>query len=341
MQNNIVRTWMTPSPLTIGTQNSVRDAYEKMKLHHVRRLPVLDGEKLVGVITINDVHSLAPLGALPLLEQNALVADTKIARVMTSNPITIASEENISEAARLMMKHKISGLPVMKDGKLIGIISEADLFRLVISENWYPRNVSTAGPDGDKTLKLRSGESITIRAIRPDDATRLQASFAQMSLQTIYDRFMGYKKALPGPEARYLASLDYDCHMALVTTKTDEHGEETIIGVARYFVVEDEPSCAEFAIVISDAYQRQGLGTHLMLRLMEYAQAHGIRTFLGFAHGENYRLLRFVQRTGLPVERKLKGGIWEIRVQLEGIAFPETEKFALHHVERHNEHQHS
>jgi acetoin utilization protein AcuB len=341
MQNNTVRTWMTPSPLTISPEDSVRDAYEKMKLHHVRRLPVLEGEKLVGVITITDVHSLAPLGALPLLEQNKLVGDTRIARVMTSNLITIAPDENVGEAARLMMKHKISGLPVMKDEKLIGVISEADLFRLVIAENWHPREVPSAGPDGDETLKLRSGEYITIRPIRPDDAARLRTSFAQMSTQTIYDRFMGYKKALPDLEARYLSSLDYDCHMALVATKTDEHGEETIIGVARYFVVDDEPSCAEFAIVISDAYQRQGLGMHLMMRLMEYAQAHGIRTFLGFAHGENYRLLRFVQRTGLPVERKLKGGLWEIRVQLEGIAFPEAEKFALHHMDKHNEHQHS
>jgi len=341
MKNDTVSIWMTPSPLTISPEDIVREAYRKMKHHHIRRLPVLAGEKLVGVITITDVHNLAPLGALPLLEQNELVADTKIARVMTSNPITIAPEENVGEAARLMMKHKISGLPVMEDGKLIGIISEADLFRMVIAENWHPQTVTPAGSDGEETLWLRRGEAITIRPIRPDDAARLQASFAQMSPQTVYDRFMGYKKILPDQEARYLASLDYDCHMALIATKAEPHGEETIIGVARYYVLDNEPGCAEFAIVISDAYQRQGLGMHLMMRLMEYAQAHGIRTFLGFAHGENYRLLRFVQRTGLPVERKLKGGLWEIRVQLEGIAFEEAEKIALHHMEKHNEHQHS
>lgn len=338
MQNNIVRTWMTPSPLTIGPEESVWQAYETMKRHHIRRLPVIDGEKLVGVVTITDIRSLAPLGALPLLEHNALVAQTKIARVMTSNVITIAPDENVGEAARLMMKHKISGLPVMEDGKLIGVISEADLFRLMIAENWNPRTVLQAGPDGEETLKLRGGESITIRAIRPDDSIRLQSSFAQMSPETIYDRFMGYKKALLDQEARYLASLDYDCHMALVATKAEVDGEETIIGVARYYVVEDEPSCAEFAIVISDAYQRQGLGTLLIMRLMEYAQAHGIRTFLGYAHGENYRLLRFVQRTGLPIERKLKDGLWEIRVQLDGAIFSKAEKFNLNPKELHHEH---
>lgn len=341
MHNNTVRTWMTPSPLTIGTEDSVREAYEKMKRHHIRRLPVVDGEKLVGVITITDVRSLAPLGAMQILEQNAMLAETNTARVMTLDPITITPDENVGEAARLMMKYKFSGLPVMEDGKLVGVISEADLFRLVIAEHWHPRSVSTAGPDGEETLKLRGGESITIRPIRPDDATRLQASFAQMSPQTIYDRFMGYKKVLPDPEARYLASLDYDCHMALVATKAEEHGEETITGVARYYVMDNEPGVAEFAIVISDAYQRQGLGSHLMIRLIEYAQARGIHTFLGFAHGENYRLLRFVQRFGLPTEHKLKNGLWEIRVQLNGVVFSKTERHALNQKERHNEHQHS
>ncbi|HXQ38725.1 MAG TPA: GNAT family N-acetyltransferase, partial [Anaerolineales bacterium] len=200
---------------------------------------------------------------------------------------------------------------------------------------------SPAGLDGEVMLKLRGGEWITIRPIRPDDAKRLQNSFAQMSSQTIYDRFMGYKKVLLDQEAHDLTSLDYDCHMALVASTSGPNGEESIIGVARYYVLDDEPSCAEFAIVINDAYQRQGLGIHLFMRLMEYAQAHGICTFIGYAHGENYRLLRFVQRTGLPIERKLKDGLWEIRVQLAGIDFSKAEKFSPNNMEVEHEHQHS
>ena len=341
METNTVRTWMTPSPLTIGPDASLWETYEKMKHHHIRRLPVLDGEKLVGVITITDVRSLAPLGALSILEQNELVAQTKIGRVMTPDPITIGPDENIGEAARLMMKHKISGLPVIENGKLIGIISESDLFRLMIAENWHPQTVTPAISDGEEILWLRKGESIVIRPIRPDDAARLQTAFAQMSPKTIYDRFMGYKKALPDQEAHDLTSLDYDHQMALVATKSEAHGGETIIGVAHYYVLEDNPSCAEFAVVISDAYQRQGLGTHLMRRLMEYAQAHGIRTLLGFIWGENYRLLRFVQRSGLPIERKLKDGLWEIRLQLEGIDFSDAAKFGMGNREKHDEHQYS
>jgi acetoin utilization protein AcuB len=337
MQNNTVRTWMTPTPITVGPDDTVMDAYKLMKLHHIRRLPVLDRKKLVGVITITDVRGVAPMGALPILEQNDLVAQTKITRVMTPSPITISPEESLGEAARLMMKHKISGLPVLEEDQLIGVISEADIFRLVIAENWISSIRTSSGPDGEDNIKLRNGQSINVRPIRPDDAPGLQASFAEMSPETIYDRFMGYKKVLPDPEARYLASLDYDSHMALVAVTQ----ENNIVGVARYHVLDDEPDCAEFAIVINDNYQRQGLGSFLMMRLMEYAKMHGVHTFLGLAHSENYRLLRFVQRSGLPIERKLKGGLWEIRVQLEGIAFPEAEKFTLHNMENHHEHQHS
>jgi CBS domain-containing protein/GNAT superfamily N-acetyltransferase len=341
MQNNTVRTWMTPLPITIGPEASLADAYEKMRLHHIRRLPVLDDETLVGVVTITDVRSLAPLGSLLLLEQNDLAAQTKIERVMTRDPITIGPDENVGEAALLLMKHKISGLPVVENGKLVGILSEADLFRLVIAENWHPQTITPASSDGEEILWLRRGESILIRPIRPDDATRLQAAFAQMSPDTVYDRFMGYKKSLADEEARFLTNVDYDRQMALVAAKVEGHGEEMIIGVAHYYVLENDSACAEFAVVISDAYQRQGLGTHLMRRLMEYAQAHGIRTLLSFIRVENYRLLRFVQRSGLPVERKLKDSLWEIRLRLEGIDFSKAEKFALSHTDKHNEHQYS
>ena len=229
----------------------------------------------------------------------------------------------------------------MEQGKLVGIISEADLFRLMIAENWHPQTVTPAISDGEEILWLRRGESITIRPIRPDDAARLQRSFAQMSPETIYERFMGYKKALPDPEARFLTSLDYDSQMALVATKTEAHGEETIIGIAHYYALENDRSCAEFAVVISDAYQRRGLGSYLMMRLMEYAQAHGICILLGFIWEGNYRLLRFVQRSGLPMERKLTGDLWEIRIQLEGIDFSEAAKTGVGRRHKHDEYQHS
>jgi CBS domain-containing protein/RimJ/RimL family protein N-acetyltransferase len=338
MRYKTVRTWMTPSPITIGLEETVLAAYEKMKYHNIRRLPVVEVRglpnqkhpRLVGVITINDVRKLAPMGVLSILEKNEMIGNTKVKRIMTADPITLSPERSVGEAAWLMMKHDIGGLPVVENDVLVGLISEADLFRLMMAENWQLHTVSEIDPEGIETVSLADGETIHIRPIRPDDASLLQASHIKMSPETIYDRFMGYKSELPDKEAIYLTNLDYDRHMALVAS-VEQDGEETLIGVARYHILDEEPDCAEFAIVIADAYQRRGLGTHLMKRLMEYAQAHGIRTFLGITHLDNTRLLRFIQRSGLPIERTQKDGIWEVRMTLDGEPFrnPTQEEIAI------------
>ncbi|MDX1435838.1 MAG: GNAT family N-acetyltransferase [Anaerolineales bacterium] len=325
MQSKTVRTWMTPSPITIAPDESVMAAYELMKFNHIRRLPVVArsdnptqaGLKLLGIITISDVRELAPMGALPILEKSEMIASTKVKRTMTPDPITVSPEQNVGDAAWLMMKHQISGLPVVEDGLLVGVISEADLFRLMFAENWQPRLVSPSEPGGEEIIKLSDGEIVHIRPVRPDDASRLQASHVRMSPETIYDRFMSFKSELEDEEARYLSAVDYDRHMALVAA-VENGGDEQLIGVARYHVLESEPDLAEFAIVVGDEYQRRGLGTHLMKRLIEYAQDHGIKAFLAITHQQNTRMLRFIQRSGLPIDRKLDDDLWEIRMTLEG-----------------------
>ena len=78
---------------------------------------------LVGVITITDVRGLAPLGALAILEQNELVAQTKIGRVMTPNPITIGVDESVDEAARLMIYIRLLNEPVICQSDILGILA--------------------------------------------------------------------------------------------------------------------------------------------------------------------------------------------------------------------------
>jgi len=166
-------------------------------------------------------------------------------------------------------------------------------------------------------VALRDGEAIIIRPIRPDDTPRLQALHSRLSPETIYLRFLDYHRALLDKEAERLATLDYQTRMALVATRKHA-GDESILGVARYDVLGlDKPDVAEVAIVIEDRYQGRGLGTLLMNRLVAYARAHGIRAFIAEVSVENDRMLHFVQRTGLPIEKKLKSGVWEIQIQLE------------------------
>ena len=165
-------------------------------------------------------------------------------------------------------------------------------------------------------IPLADGALVTLRAIRPDDAPRLQALHLRLSPETIYLRFLGTHPTLSETEAARLANVDYQSRMALVATREAE-GVEVIIGVARYAVIQAEkPDEAEAAIVVEDAYQGRGLGLILVERLLAYARSHGIRTFVAEINAENERILRFVRRSGLQAEKHLQEGVWEIRIKI-------------------------
>ncbi len=166
-------------------------------------------------------------------------------------------------------------------------------------------------------VTLRDGTTVTIRPIRSDDARRLQALFHRLSPESIALRFLGQPKELPYEQARQLANVDYQKQMALVATR-EQGGEEHIIAVARYAVdPAADPDLAEAAIVVEDKYQKQGLGTFLLTRLVAYAQAHGIRAFRATIRQDNAQIMRFVRRSGLPADSKLEAGVWEIVVKLK------------------------
>ncbi len=165
-------------------------------------------------------------------------------------------------------------------------------------------------------ILLRDGASVTLRPIRPDDAPRLLTFHTRLSNDTIYRRFLSMHLHLSDEEARHLATVNYETTMALVAVSGDAAGE-VIHGVARYVAGADNPTEAEAAIVIEDAYQGQGLGTLLLDRLLAYARAHGITAFVAAINAENDHMLHFVSRSGLRVEKRLQEGVWEMKVYLE------------------------
>lgn len=165
--------------------------------------------------------------------------------------------------------------------------------------------------------RLRNGTEVTVRPICPNDAPRLQALFARLSSESIFFRFLGHCNELAGERAEDLANVDYQTQMAFVATH-GQGNEVKIIAVARYALLQrNEPDLAEAAIVVEDRHQGQGLGTLLLKRLAEYAREHGIRAFLATVHQANTRILRFIERSGLPVESNIDSGVWEILVDLD------------------------
>jgi acetoin utilization protein AcuB len=133
--NVLVREWMTKQVMTVAPHTTLRSAHQLMKEHHIRRLPVVDEGRLVGILTIGDTREASPSDAttLSIWELNYLWAQLTVEKVMTQKVIRIHPDAPIIDAAELMLEHKISGLPVVdKANKLVGIITESDIFRMLV-----------------------------------------------------------------------------------------------------------------------------------------------------------------------------------------------------------------
>jgi RimJ/RimL family protein N-acetyltransferase len=167
-----------------------------------------------------------------------------------------------------------------------------------------------------EAVTLKDGISVTLRPIRPDDAQRLQAFHLRLSPETVYLRWLSAHPVLTDAEAEALSNVDYGTRMAIVATLPVE-GEEHIVGVARYnLITSDQPDEAEAAVVVEDVYQHRGLGTILLQRLLAYSRAQGIRYWIAEINAENARMMKFVQRGGLPTTKRLESGSWQIRMDI-------------------------
>lgn len=129
-----VKDQMIQEVITVTPATPVPEALKIMQEHSIKRLPVMNNDKLVGIVTESALLKVSPSPAtsLSIFEINFLVAKMTVKEVMTKKPITISPQSTIEEAALIMRNKKISALPVVEDGKLIGIISESDLFDAMI-----------------------------------------------------------------------------------------------------------------------------------------------------------------------------------------------------------------
>jgi acetoin utilization protein AcuB len=136
-EKSAVRDWMTKNPVTITGDARLLDAYTTMKENGVRRLPVVkrNGE-LAGIVTLSDILQHVPFFPDdPEIEAELPLMTMTVQEIMTWDPEVISPEDTIQDAAEVMLEAKISGLPVVEQDRVVGIITESDIFRLVI-ESW-------------------------------------------------------------------------------------------------------------------------------------------------------------------------------------------------------------
>jgi acetyltransferase len=212
-----------------------------------------------------------------------LVVEQPWIRELDINPLLASPEHLLALDARVVLH------PPSTD--------EEDLPRTAIRP--YPTQYVWAEP--------RNGEPTTIRPIRPEDEplmVRFHESLSEQSVYTRYFHMLGLSQRTAHERLTRICFIDYDREMALVAERTDsETGEREIMGVARLSRHGNVTDEAEFSVLISDRFQRQGLGTLLVSKLLEVGRAEGLRRITAAILFENYPMQRIGKKLGFHLHR--------------------------------------
>jgi acetyltransferase len=219
-----------------------------------------------------------------LLRVSEMVCELPQLREMDINPIIVDETGALAVDARVVIDHA----PPTNHGG-------GDYSHLAILP--YPSAYEREWP-------MKGGGLYTIRPIQPDDADMLQSFVRSLSQESRYFRFASTMPELPTRMLARYTLIDYDREMALVAVHRNREAAgdgqfvetEQIIGVSRYITNPDQTSC-EFSLVVSDDYKGQGLGSRLMLSIMEFARAKGLAEIDGLVLANNPNMLRLM--TGL------------------------------------------
>ncbi len=130
----LVRDWMTHDPQTVSATTPVLEAMQRLREGGFRRLPVVQEDRLVGIVTDRDLKEATPSKAttLSIYELNYLLSKLLVRDVMVASVITVQPEDPIEHAALLMEEHRVSGLPVVTGGAIVGIVTITDLLRAFV-----------------------------------------------------------------------------------------------------------------------------------------------------------------------------------------------------------------
>ena len=166
----------------------------------------------------------------------------------------------------------------------------------------YPARFSQVWP-------MPGGGDYTVRPIRPDDAQMLQELTQSLSSESRYFRFVSSITELPPTMLARFTLIDYDREMALVAVMKERHSDsegnftetERIIGVSRYITNPDQSSC-EFSLLVSDDFGGKGIGSRMMLSIMDVARERGLAEIDGLVLANNHGMLKLMRSLGFTVK---------------------------------------
>jgi GNAT superfamily N-acetyltransferase len=190
------------------------------------------------------------------------------------------------------------------------LLSEAKRRRYVFADQAVPVAIYPWREERAETL--RDGRRVLVRPIRMSDEEPLQQLLYDLSHESRYLRFMCHKSAHPHEEMRKLVDSDYDASMALVTC---DPASGDLIAMARYDL-DPGTGLAEIAFVVRDDWQRRGLGTCLMRRMVEIGRARGVKGFSADVLPGNMGMMLVFQQSGLAVQSRFEGGAYHLVMKL-------------------------
>ncbi len=179
----LVGQWMAKAPVTIGPKESIVQARTIMREHGIRRLPVVEGDSVVGIVADRDLREAWASDAttLAVYELNYMLDRVPVRDVMTCPAITVTPETSLEAAVALMGEKKIGALPVLSDGQLVGILTDTDVFRAFAQVLHYgnvegrPDLPPQVGPPAGRVLVPVLGTPLSRKAVH--EACRLAVQF--------------------------------------------------------------------------------------------------------------------------------------------------------------------
>ena len=225
-----------------------------------------------------------------LLRVSEMVCELPQLREMDINPIIVDESGAVAVDARIAIDNAPQAI-----GGRANTYSHLSILP-------YPARYEQVWP-------LRGGGEYTVRPIHPDDAHMLQEMMSHLSQESRYFRFISSMVELPPSMLARFTLIDYDREMALVAVfkerRSGAHGDvsetERIIGVSRYVTNPDQSSC-EFALVVADDFSGKGLGTRLMLSIMDVAREKGLSEIEGLVLVQNPGMLKLMKSLGYTIK---------------------------------------
>jgi acetyltransferase len=233
----------------------------------------------------------APAANLEALEQillrvSEMVCELPQLREMDINPIIVDESGALAVDARIVIDN---AAPSVRHYNHLAILP-------------YPSQHEQVCP-------LAGGGEYIVRPVHPDDATTLQAFVRGLSPESRYFRFVSSMQELPATMLSRFTLIDYDREMALVALVTEEitndEGQTVestrIVGVSRYITNPDRSTC-EFSLVVADEFKGKGLGSRLMLSIMDFAREKGLTEIEGLVLANNPNMLKLMKGLGFAIK---------------------------------------